>query len=52
MCIRDRLYLSNSSGGFLSGSDITTDGDNTLSINSSDVDGDGDLDLIAGNLYP
>jgi len=48
----NRLYLNNGTAdpwNGVTGSDITTDTAMTLSVKLADVDGDGDLDLIAGN---
>jgi hypothetical protein len=47
----NRLFLSNGSGNpFLTGgANITSDADNTTSIAVGDMDGDGDLDVVAGN---
>jgi len=44
-----RLYLGDGTGGFGSGSDISSDTNVTSSIAAGDVDGDGDLDLVAGD---
>ena len=50
---RNRLYLNNGTANpwsGVAGSDITTDAGATWSIALGDADGDGHLDLVAGNL--
>jgi VCBS repeat-containing protein len=50
---RNRLYLNNGTANpfaGIAGTDITTDADATVSLVLGDVDRDGDLDLIAGNV--
>lgn len=46
----NRLYLNDGNGIFAAGVDIDADGDDTFSIALGDVNGDGDLDFIVGNL--
>jgi arylsulfatase A-like enzyme len=48
----NRLYLNDGTADpfiGISGTDISLDGDNSRSIMLGDVDGDGDLDVVAGN---
>ena len=48
----NKLYLNNGSGGFTAGSGtaIGSDGNFTWAVILGDVDGDGHLDLVAGNV--
>ena len=45
----NRVYLSNGTGGFTRGSDISTDDDPSSSIALGDLDGDGNLDIVVAN---
>ena len=48
---RNKLYLNDGSGDFpATGTDISSDGDGTYSLALGDVDGDGYLDLVVGNV--
>ncbi len=46
----NRLYINDGTGNFAAGVDIDKDGDDTNSVVLGDVNGDGDLDLISGNV--
>ncbi|MBL4631175.1 MAG: VCBS repeat-containing protein, partial [Paraglaciecola sp.] len=45
----NRVYLNNGDGTFATGAEISIDTNRTYSLITADIDGDGDMDVLAGN---